>query len=821
MASRRVAPADDAGFSSHPSGADQYYPKSAAAAGDEDDLDGILQAVEADMSTWDGTSDVAPPAAPVSPPASTVQPAQPQDSPAADVPIGSFTGAPLKSQDDQDDEDDEPLLSAQVEHTIGEMKKGLERTKRKLDKSRAKEAELSSQLERTKNQLTELRQDRERLRRDAEEAAARAKAARMEAEQKSAAQRKRANLRRRMLPDDDDALEDGELAVDADFDDDAVKDVEDSILRLLLHKLHGGWKLVTQRIGRVIDRIWLRDEVEYIEARFGSSVSVYFYYSEMICNLAVGNILIWLCVQIMSIVQHAEGAQPDVTERLTEPWKFMPPSQLKFSAYGAEPFGEWKRLSIAYGITVVVYMLWYVLRTMRRVVKERHRMMYLDIFAHNKGLQYARQVLTSWDVSMHDEASLKEQQHAALQGLRMLRSETQWRDRVKSRPPKERAQLRLRRASVVSLHGALQGGVWFAIVFVQMNSKWIDENTVSFASVLLYTVLVEVMPTICPALAKACKWDNPKSTRQHVLAGLYFGRVIALVFLGISELGMLMDWADDTSGVAFGGIGRPPARTDYECGQDQLAFKFLQQAIIGFAVPKVTEWSIALAKWVLAKVRKKTWTRGPFNMEKKFIRNVYFQGLLWISIPYFPMMAFLMPLLLLIEFKLDKAFLIRLCNKTSSPFQGDLSQLLIFHTATMFIFVAAWVYVFVQQYFAVDLCGPFWDPTLGSLAQNLSVTDYIGGQVNSAKGSFGQVVDVLFDYVISNSYLLWLVLLALFYAYVDRGHRILVLQEYVEERKHAELAGKQQLQQKAVRLERQVDKLKLQLKHQQTAVDVE
>ena len=105
----------------------------------------------------------------------------------------------------------------------------------------------------------------------------------------------------------------GHLA--ADLDDDA-DDADHGPLRLMAMRLRRALsRRVMRPLKRLVDRIWLRDDVEYVEARFGSSVSVYFEYSEMLCNLAMGNVLIWLCVQIMSIVQHVEGADPGVEER--------------------------------------------------------------------------------------------------------------------------------------------------------------------------------------------------------------------------------------------------------------------------------------------------------------------------------------------------------------------------------------------------------------------------------------------------------------------------------------------------------------------------
>ena len=267
------------------------------------------------------------------------------------------------------------------------------------------------------------------------------------------------------------------------------------------------------------------------------------------------------------------------------------------------------------------------------------------------------------------------------------------------------------------------------------------------------------------------------------------------------------------------------------------------------AVPGLKWCVYRLKKW---KGMKVAWTRDPFKVEKKFMRNVYFQvragpglerallrslvtprllltgrasaasihqGLLWISIPYFPLMAFVMPLILFVEFKFDKAFLLRVCNKTTSPFQGDLSTLLVFHTATMFIFVGLWVYAFVQQYFAVDTCGPFWDATItanwgdfgdGEYGKNLTVAAFVDAQVDGLGGALGSIVYVVYDLGISNAYLLWILLFALGYLCVDRGHRAAVLQEYVDDREAAVETLKMDVADKKEKLDRMREKLRLQ-----------
>jgi len=362
------------------------------------------------------------------------------------------------------------------------------------------------------------------------------------------------------------------------------------------------------------------------------------------------------------------------------------------------------------------------------------------------------------------------------------------------------------------------------IVVVQANATAIDQAAAdatsstfiaSIASVIIYSALIEVMPLVCPLLSRACKWDNPRSTRAHKVIGYYFGRVTGLLVYGVSEFGMLIEWASrqaaggapSDSSRPLGGflhtIARLPDAALFTCGQDQLASKFLQQALIGFALPKIFELSSALGHWVLlTRIRRKPYIKRSFLVEKKFIRNVYFQGLLWIAVPYAPFMAFLMPLFLLVEFRYDKAYLLLLCNKNTTPFQGDFSSFLIFHTTTMFVFVCGWAYLFLSESSPTAVCGPFWSAATSS---STSALDFLSAHIRSTAPD---AVDFVTTQFVSNAYLLWIVLITLLYYAIDRGNRGAVLQDFVEERTAMDTLERAKLQARAARLEKQVERLK-------------
>ena len=150
------------------------------------------------------------------------------------------------------------------------------------------------------------------------------------------------------------------------------------------------------------------------------------------------------------------------------------------------------------------------------------------------------------------------------------------------------------------------------------------------------------------------------------------------------QLGMLLMWYEQVS-VGDGStvmkdetvftevlyqMGRQPMNQEYACGQDQLGSRLVIQTLIGFITPKLFELSAVAGWWCFhTKIKRSAWVKSPLKIEQKFIRNVYFQGLLWIAVPYLPLMSFLMPLMLYISFKFDKIYLIKFCTKDTAPFQ--------------------------------------------------------------------------------------------------------------------------------------------------------
>jgi len=276
--------------------------------------------------------------------------------------------------------------------------------------------------------------------------------------------------------------------------------------------------------------------------------------------------------------------------------------------------------------------------------------------------------------------------------------------RLRRRPAAEKRALLCRQSLVVAIHLLLQLCVWTLVLMVLLNSTTllnevkatlsgaasanIADTVATAVPALLVTVLNMIMPVACKILAKQTRWDNPQSTRYHMVGGYYFGRTLTLVLLFLSYYNLFLESNPDHKS-AMPELAEARTTT-YACPQDQFGNYLLIQSVTEFLIPKVS----LLGERALNhfKVRVLGMKHKPkfFEVEKTVIHLIYFQALLWMLLPYFPIAALMGVLLLLLDFLWDKWFLFRFCAKSTTPVKSGLALFLAFYLLTLVIFSMAY-----------------------------------------------------------------------------------------------------------------------------------
>ena len=298
-----------------------------------------------------------------------------------------------------------PIVSEEVANSIDELKSALERVKRKLDRSREAEARLGDELKAREARAAEVQREQQRAEIERIKALERA----AEKTKKQKAKQKALKGRRAVVGAlEEDEGEGGTADVlDEDLDAGEADEVEHRVgLSLLAHRLRTACRRFYRGLVRSAGSTFhwlLGEDVRWIQSRFGSSVAVYFVYSEYIVNLAVVNLILWSAFHAASLAQHVAGAAPPTPSLLSGPMAALPPEVFRYSATGGDPYGAYAHVSLLYGLSVMLYMAWYSVAALHRMSTEAQMKASRDIYAPKKNILFAQNVTPRTADERHDE----------------------------------------------------------------------------------------------------------------------------------------------------------------------------------------------------------------------------------------------------------------------------------------------------------------------------------------------------------------------------------------------------------------------------------
>ena len=686
-------------------------------------------------------------------------------------------------------------VSDAVAGQVEKLTKALEATKQKLQAARAQasaaESAGAAEAERLRAELEAAMAEKKRAESERAEAAAAMAAAQKKRRGGRAA---RASAMRASWDDDDD--EDG-----------PVRQAEEAELggcERALRQLGRRWRKFEHKFWHYWCRLWpLQRDISWVEARYGQSVSIYFVFAEWMCVVALIHALLWLVLLVPHVVALAGGYQP--TDAVAgAAWL---PRHLFFSAFRADE-------AVLYTVAIYLSLAWYAITGLSYGAHLRRDAIYEEVYeSDTRQMRTARLLFTSWDSSVADGNAERDARLATRTAFVALKHEKEWRRELAARPIAERRVRQLRQVGVVVLHIAVLAGIWAALVWFTASAATLatdlaalgGENT-TIASVLaivpavVIALLGTTLQTLAETLSKQAKWDNPRYTRTHMLAGFFLGRIltILLILLGYYEF--------IVSTPLIGGLTSVTLQTGYSCGQDQLGGEFAVLILSEFVVPKVSLVGAVGAKRLYAKVRKKegasAW-RKVFALEKNVIHLIYFQALLWMITPYWPFAALLAPILLVLDYKWETFSLVRFCKRSATPLADahkSASLLLGLYLLCLLLFCTAWGVAWLVDPRMTASCGPF-----AAGGASPAATMY------AAVASAGTLLLWLYTFSIS-PYFLWAALCAAAFSVALWRYRARALTGFVDEQRAGFEATVYGLQSRLRAQEKQVAFLKRQEK---------
>ena len=158
-------------------------------------------------------------------------------------------------------------------------------------------------------------------------------------------------------------------------------------------------------------QVWpLKKDIRRLEARYGSSVSVYFIFAEWTVVTGLVNALLWTPLLGTQVAALISGHSPPTAAGSLLPaavWEYF-----QFSAYRTNE-------ALLYFLVVAIWVVWYVLVSFRNVSSILRRQIYSNIFeADTRKMKFTRSLFTSWDAAATTVDAAEEQKLSTLSNLR-------------------------------------------------------------------------------------------------------------------------------------------------------------------------------------------------------------------------------------------------------------------------------------------------------------------------------------------------------------------------------------------------------------------
>jgi len=109
----------------------------------------------------------------------------------------------------------------------------------------------------------------------------------------------------------------------------------------------------------------------------------------------------------------------------------------------------------------------------------------------------------------------------------------------------------------------------------------------------------------------------------------------------------------------------------FKCRLDQVAAGLVQLLTVDFVVNKIIVVITNYAMVGLAKIKKKPFKKQQFEVAKKMVNLLYFQGLVFLSIPFSPLFTIIILMFHFLSFKFEKVVLFKFGTKPKKEWKAQ------------------------------------------------------------------------------------------------------------------------------------------------------
>lgn len=578
------------------------------------------------------------------------------------------------------------------EEEIDKMKKEvgdrLKKYKSKMEKMKKKEQRLSNENERLRLMINEVsREKRDASRGNLLRQTLLKDGSSMVNASHTKDKQRRLELRRELL--------EGIEELDHDEDEDGLD------LYKTDEEEQGCWNRTQRRIVRFLsDSLPLSSEVSFIHGRYGSGIAAYFRFFRFL----VANTYFFLVIWGYAFVRQWMKYDGSYTSSQ---------SALPYWTY----FSAWKGGDFFYVLALLLCVIFLSIVSFYRWIEDDRAVVMGEILEVDRQPQrFATIGFTSWDFAISSEREVEDHKHTISQSIMAVFEEEEIKRRRDSRTRHEVIVLYIRRGVGMTLNLGFVIASWVAIIYVTINQKnisdYFQENSsgvrffADYAAPMTTALINAILPEITFLITEFEKWDDQATLLKHQMWRLYFGRQFNLFINLVTYYSI----AKESSPIDA--IQSSFDESVFVCGEDAAGSGLFNLMIIEFMIQKFVYLSIYYSKEMVSSCCGLHLKHEEFRVSEGMINLLYFQSLVWISLPMYPFGSIVSAFLMYTNFKFEIKILTKYRGKPATSWNArDTSTFFSkFYNMTLLMAFASYYFFFTSSWDCETSGGSFLGP---------------------------------------------------------------------------------------------------------------
>ncbi|CAG9331345.1 unnamed protein product [Blepharisma stoltei] len=448
----------------------------------------------------------------------------------------------------------------------------------------------------------------------------------------------------------------------------------------------------------------LKGEMKRIEARYDKSISAYFSFYKFLVNSSIFILAIFMYLLISHILYYNGnflgtcGGGPC------------------FLLYSAFPTSE----DISYCLSFICLIAATVCASIFKWVRTDYIRKKQEIFGGKdiKLKRFAAIVFNNWSWNIDTETdSYDQSQNISNQLTTALKDEAKLKEAA-NRSAAQKTALTIRRIIGSSIYILILIVGWVLIILILVYEKDFVNSiaptgtwslVVGFIPKLGISLINAAFPNLTIKITTLENWDSPSYIVKLQIIRIYIAKILNVVVFAGLNLALATD-------AVLLDIGEQiEYETNYNCREDQAGINLLLLVISEAVMSKVIPLVFILFNFILSKIRKVSSWKKQIKVSQQLINCIYFQALVWVTLPYFPYVAVLTPVLMFIDFKFQHWKLNKLQIKPLQQTQASDLVIFIIRVYNITLLGAiAYITFFLTADLphksynnGSDLCGPF------------------------------------------------------------------------------------------------------------------